>query len=178
MQVAWIEREPAFEWNVALVALVEDLGRAGFVVRRAVTVADAPAADAYVLVAGHRDAFAAELADAAARTPDRLRRIVLLGAPLDYKLGFPLPAPGTIAELLERYRLGGSFAPEALLAWQEVPSHFSGPKALMPEFRSNAFKALQSDNYANWFSTRGTSLADFLGRYLPALAEHASRETA
>lgn len=178
MQVAWIEREPAFEWNVALVALVEDLGRAGPVIRRAVSIADAPAADAYVLVAGHRDAFAAELTDAAARAPDRLRRIVLLGAPIDFKLGFSQPAPGTIAELLERYRLGGSFAPQALLAWQEAPSHFSGPKALMHEFRSNEFKALQSENYANWFSTRGTSLADFLSRYLPALAAHAGREPA
>jgi hypothetical protein len=177
MEIAWIERSPALTWHIALGAVVEELGRqSGTSVRRAVGVVDAPDADAYIAVAATKDLLVQEVADVAARVPSRLRRLIVVGAPLDFAPSYPVPAPGTIAALLERHRLGGAVAPAAFLDWREAPSQFAGPKVLMTRLQSNALKASQSDHYAVWFSTRGSSLADFLGRYLPVLDEHVRTE--
>jgi hypothetical protein len=167
--IACVEHEPVTGWLPALSALADDLATAGHDVRRASDLATAPSADAY-LVIGPREAALDAIIDAAAKAPDRLKRTVLIGAPLDFRLGFPEANEGTIVALLERHRLGGALGPEALTrVWQEAPSWFAGPTALMHQFRTNPIKALQSETYANWVATRGRSLAEFLCSYLPVL---------
>lgn len=84
-------------------------------------------------------------------------------------------ADGTIAALLERHRLAGALAPEAIGAWREAPAYFAGPKALMNQLQSNALKALQTAHYAVWFAARGATLAELLGNYLAALVAATAR---
>jgi hypothetical protein len=169
MMIAWIERNPPAEWSAALAALDRDLAAAGHDVSSVPGFGEAPDADAYLVIAP-RDEARAAIAEAIADVPDRLRRIVLVGPPLDFAHGSPTADEGTIAGLLERHQLGGVLGAGALLAWQPAPSQFAGPKSLMRGFDTNPMKAFQTDRYANWFATPGTSAGDFLARYLPVLA--------
>jgi hypothetical protein len=106
-----------------------------------------------------------------AQAAERLPRTILVGISADFRPGFPAVDPGTGAELLETYGLGGCLGPQALSSWQEVPSWFAGPKALMSKLRSNATKMSQSARYALWFWARGDSFEAFLESYLPVLDE-------
>lgn len=143
-----------------------------FAVVRGRAVVDSLPADAYLLCANDVQVVTEELADVAARTPDRLSRVILVGAAHGLLRGAQESAPGTIAELMERYRIAGCLTPEALTSWREAPSWFAGPKDLMEPLGSNAFKAFQSENYALWFSAPGATIGDFLASYVAVLAAH------
>lgn len=141
-----------------------------FDVRRSPSVVGAPDADAYLVFGDSIDALAAELEDAAQRTPAKLTTTILMGVPPGFRPGSRDIVAGTAVELLERFRLGGSFAPQALVAWSDAPSWFTGSKDLMEGLGSNAFKAHQSPHYAAWFVAPGATLGDFLARYVRAAA--------
>jgi hypothetical protein len=161
-----IEHSVEVDWVSSVESLLAAIGRFSDVeVHRASRLPEGLDADAYLWIGRDHEALIREL-DA---SPDsRVRRTVVIGLPLGYQFGKPHPLPGTIAALLEERRLGGAFTPAALLAWNEAPS-FAGPRALMSALGSNAVKAFQSRNYANWFFSRRETMADFLREYLPIL---------
>lgn len=170
-KIAWIEDSPEFGWHVALAAIVAELGaQPDTEVTRAVEIATAPEADAYVLVSGQAATLMAAIENVAARAPQRLSRLLLIGAPLDFPKGFPLADAGTFAEAMERHQLAGVIGGGAVLQWREMPSDFAGPKALMAALGANELKALQTDHYAVWAKAPGRTMAAFLGRYVAALA--------
>lgn len=89
-------------------------------------------------------------------------------------MGYPVPPPGSLAELLEQERLAGAVAPDGLDRWQQAPSWFAGPQALMEAAGTNALKAMQSRHYAMWFGIRHDTLTAFLASYLPLVEQHAA----
>lgn len=112
--------------------------------------------------------------DLASASPAARRRTIVMGIEPGFRLGNYDPPAGSLAELLERERLAGAFAPQAIVAWQEVPSWFAGPRALMSAARTNALKAMQTRGYAIWFAARGATLAEVLASYLPLAEQHAA----
>lgn len=157
-------------------SLIASLARAGHEIAQATSLAGGPPADVYLLWSSDVGAVSKELAGARAQAAERLPRTILVGISADFRRGFPAAEPGTGAELLETYGLGGCLGPQALISWQEAPSWFAGPKALMTKLGSNAIKMFQSDSYALWFSAPGDSLEAFLESYLPVLDEWVSGE--
>ena len=154
-------------------SLIASLARAGHDVEQATSLAGSRPADAYLLWSRDIGAVSKDLADARAQAAERLPRTILVGISAEFRRGFPAVNPGTGAELLETYGLGGCLGPQALSSWQEAPSWFAGPKALMSKLGANAIKLLQSASYALWFSAPGDSLEAFLESYLPVLDEWA-----
>jgi hypothetical protein len=152
-------------------SLIASLARAGHEVEQATSLAGGRPADVYLLWSRDMGAVSKALAAAREKAADRLPRTILVGISADFHRGFPAVDPGTGAELLETYGLGGCLAPQALSSWQEAPSWFAGPKALMSKLGSNAIKMFQSASYALWFSAPGDSLEAFLESYLPVLDE-------
>ena len=150
-------------------SLISALARAGHEIEKATSLAGGRPADAYLLWSRNVGAVSKDLADARAQAADRFPRTILVGISADFRRGLPAVVPGTGAELLEVYGLGGCLGPQALTSWQEAPSWFAGPKALMSKLGSNAIKMFQSASYALWFSARGDSLEAFLESYLPVL---------
>lgn len=156
--------------------LVALTARPDFDVCPSASIAEAPDADAYLLLGDDVRALAAQLEDAARSAASRLAATILMGVAPGFRSGSREIVPGTAVELLERFRLGGCFAPQALIAWAEAPSWFTGPKDLMDALNSNPFKAHQSSHYASWFVARGASLGDFLAAYVRAMARHGARQ--
>ena len=152
-------------------SLISSLARAGHEVEQATSLASGRPADVYLLWSREVSAVSKDFADARAQAADRLPRTMLVGISADFRRGLPAVDPGTGAELLETYGLGGCVGPQALSSWQEAPSWFAGPKALMTKLGSNAIKMFQSASYALWFSAPGDSLEAFLESYLPVLDE-------
>lgn len=157
-------------------SLISSLARVGHEIARPTSLAGGPPADVYLLWSRDVGAASEELVDTRAQAADRLPRTLLVGISADFRRGFPAVDPGTGAELLELYGLGGCLGPHALSSWQEAPSWFAGPKALMSRLGSNAVKMFQSASYALWFSARGDSLEAFLESYLPVLDAWAASE--
>ncbi|HTL84068.1 MAG TPA: hypothetical protein VL856_02730 [Acidimicrobiia bacterium] len=74
--------------------------------------------------------------------------------------------------MLENFGLGGAFRTRALERWQDAPSAFVGPKALMDSMGTNAMKGFSSENYCAWFAAPGATLGAFLRAYIPVLLAH------
>jgi len=142
--------------------------RPDFAIHPSKSIASAPDADLYLLLGDDIGTLSTEVNDAAKRSPSRLPATILAGVAPGFLRGLRDVTPGTAVELLERFRLGGCFAPQALMAWSEAPSWFTGPKDLMEALGSNAIKAHQSEHYAAWFSAPGPTLSDFLVAYVRA----------
>jgi hypothetical protein len=157
-------------------SLIASLARAGHEIEQTTSLAGGRPADVYLLWSSDVGAVSKVLADARVQAAERLPRTILVGISADFRRGFPAVDPGTGAELLETYGLGGCLGPQALSSWQEAPSWFAGPKALMTKLGSNAIKMFQSASYALWFSAPGDSLEAFLESYLPVLDEWVSGE--
>jgi hypothetical protein len=163
MAVHLVARAPDPAWAATVDSLRATLGA---------TPADALAETGVNLWVG-RD-LATLRADLAAASPAARRRTIALGIPLDFRMGDYVPPPGSLAELLEQEQLAGALAPDGLVKWQQMPSFFAGPKALMEAAGTNALKAMQSRHYANYFGLRHDSLASFLVVYLPLVEQHAT----
>jgi hypothetical protein len=153
-------------WANPVADLLSLLAEQSIAIHRVHTLDELPA-DAYFWIGTDAQALRNELANVG---PEVRERTIVIGPPHGYQFGKPRPAAGTVAELLEDFRLGGAFASEALTAWSKAPS-FAGPKVLMQAFGCNAVKAFQSRTYANWFSAPGVSMSAFLATYLPRLLE-------
>ncbi len=166
MKINILQREVPDVWAGALTALERTLAaRPNVTVRHVSSLLDTADADAWLVVA---PTLATLLPELEAAAPERLARTLLVGPDLDFGGVFTAP-PGSLPEALERYRLAGAFAAQALLAWQEVPSYFAGPKDQMTRHNTNALKAAQSREYAIWFAARGASLDEFLVAYVDGL---------
>src|SRR5689334_5544741 len=113
MRINVIEHSIEAEWVSSIESLLATIGRSSDVgVYRVSRLPEGLDADAYLWIGRDREALIREL-DASPES--RVRRTVVIGLPLGYQFGKPHPAPGTIAGLLEERRLGGAFAPAALL---------------------------------------------------------------
>jgi hypothetical protein len=163
MTVRLVARDPDPAWAATLDSLRTHLGA---------TPADALADTGVNLWVG-RD-LATLRADLAAASPAARRRTIALGIAPGFRMGYPVPPPGSLAELLEQERLAGALAPDGLVTWQQMPSWFAGPQSLMEAAGTNALKAMQSRHYAIYFGLRHDSLASFLASYLPLVEQHAT----
>jgi hypothetical protein len=174
MRVRVIEREIDPAWMPALAALTSTTAADVDIVRGESLVA-MPADDFYLWVGRSLPDLERDLAELASREPDRCSRTIVLGLPLDFAFGQLGTSPGTLVRLLESHHLAGAFGPEALTDWRESMSSFAGPKDQMKALATNPVKAFQTKTYANWFATRGATLADFLFDYLRVIEKEPAR---
>ena len=175
MRIALVEHAPWSQWSTGLDALCSALAaEPGWSVSRTTdtSLLGTDAADAQILCAGSDEAYEAILTTRAAAAGSGSARIVLLGVNLPWAQGTLHHAEGSLPHLLETFHLGGAFTASALLDWQEAPSAFAGPKALMSAMNTNALKAFQSERYCVWFVAPGATLGAFLRAYLPLLVLH------
>ncbi len=168
MRMSVIEQNSSAD-TPAIASLIDSLRSTGHEIEQGRSLADGDVSQAYLLCGKDIATLSDQLVDARTRAPDRLPRTLLVGVSPDFRRGIPAIDPGTVTELLEVYHLAGCFDSQALTSWQEAPSWFAGPKALMSQLQSNPLKMFQSPNYAQWFSARGSSLENFMVRYVSAL---------
>lgn len=165
MRVRLIERDIDPAWGPTLAALASSSAEDLTMVRGGSLTA-LPQDDYYLWVGRSLADLVRDLSELGTEHADRAARTFVLGIPLDFAFGDRRSAPGTLVDVLESHRLAGAFGPEALTTWQDAPSHFAGPKDRMQAIGVAPVKAYQTKNYANWFAAHGSSLPDFLLRYL------------
>jgi hypothetical protein len=163
MTVRLIARDSDPAWAATIDSLRAELGA---------TPADSLADSGVNLWVG-RD-LATLRGDLAAASPEARRRTIVLGIAPGFRMGYPVPPPGSLAELMEQERIAGAVAPDGVVRWQQAPSWFAGPQALMEAAGTNALKAMQSRHYAMWFGLRHDTLTAFLASYLPLVEQHAA----
>lgn len=170
IQVRLIERGADPAWEPAVASLVST-PFPEVSVQRTDSLLTLPAVDFYLWVGRSIADLEHELQQVEGKEPDRCRRTIVLGVPLDFAFGDRSAPPGTLVHVLETYRLAGAFGPQALTAWNDSPSSFASPKDWMSRLVAMPVKALSTRHYAAWFATRGDSLGVFLFGYLRAIAK-------
>ena len=174
MRVRVIEREIDPVWIPAVAALTSPVAADVDIVQGESLVA-MPPDDFYVWIGRSLPALERDLIELASREPDRCSRNdrARLAARLRVRTAWVVAANVGPSARIASPR--GRVRPRRLTDWREAMSSFAGPKDRMKALATNPVKAFQTRTYANWFATRGATLADFLFDYLRVIENEPSR---